>query len=152
VLRIQTQFLQASVFELRIPNSRIQNRTPNLPFHEPSPIRPTSPIPNPNSNLAIGPIPDNPGNRTYNEPMQGQVCQSCGMPMSKDEKGGGTNADGTKSAEYCSHCYKNGTWMLDMSVDEMQRRVGGLLKQRGASDNVLRDATSGIPTLKRWKR
>jgi hypothetical protein len=24
-------------------------------------------------------------------------CQSCGMPLKKDSKGGGTNADGTKS-------------------------------------------------------
>ncbi len=23
-------------------------------------------------------------------------CQSCGMPLSRDEKGGGTNADGSK--------------------------------------------------------
>ena len=24
-------------------------------------------------------------------------CQSCGMPLRRDEKGGGTNADGSKS-------------------------------------------------------
>lgn len=24
-------------------------------------------------------------------------CQSCGMPLKKDEKGGGTNTDGSKS-------------------------------------------------------
>lgn len=28
-------------------------------------------------------------------------CQSCGMPLKKDEKGGGTNADGSKSEMYC---------------------------------------------------
>jgi len=72
------------------------------------------------------------------------------MPMSKDEKGGGTNADGSRSAEYCSHCYGGGTWMTDMSVDEMQRRVGGLLKQRGAPDNVIDQAVAAIPTLRRW--
>ena len=70
--------------------------------------------------------------------------------MSKDEKGGGTNADGTKCAEYCSHCYSNGTWMMDMSLDDMQRRVGGLLKQRGAPSSVLDQAVSSIPKLKRW--
>ena len=92
------------------------------------------------------------GFRPYNEPMLGPVCQSCGMPMNKDEKGGGTNADGTKSAEYCSHCYQGGTWMHEMSVDEMQRRVGGLLKQRGAPEDLQRTAMSGIPNLKRWTR
>ncbi|WP_235676729.1 MULTISPECIES: zinc ribbon domain-containing protein [Bacillus cereus group] len=31
-------------------------------------------------------------------------CQSCGMPFSKDEKGGGTEKNGEKSTTYCSHC------------------------------------------------
>ncbi|MGE6610902.1 zinc ribbon domain-containing protein [Peribacillus sp. NPDC076916] len=30
-----------------------------------------------------------------------KTCQSCGMPLSKDELGG-------KSTKYCSHCYMNG--------------------------------------------
>jgi hypothetical protein len=30
------------------------------------------------------------------------------MPLKKDEKGGGTNADGSKSVIYCSKCYENG--------------------------------------------
>ena len=39
---------------------------------------------------------------------KGPYCQSCGMPLSKDEKGGGSEADGSKSAEFCSHCYAAG--------------------------------------------
>ena len=35
-------------------------------------------------------------------------CQSCGMPLHKDTKGGGTEKDGTKSTKYCSYCYSNG--------------------------------------------
>lgn len=31
-----------------------------------------------------------------------------GMPLNKDPQGGGTNADGSKSNEYCSRCYVNG--------------------------------------------
>ncbi|WP_307428899.1 zinc ribbon domain-containing protein [Bacillus sp. V2I10] len=34
-------------------------------------------------------------------------CQSCGMPLYRDEHGGGTEANGTKSSKYCSHCYQN---------------------------------------------
>ena len=34
-------------------------------------------------------------------------CQSCGMPLKSDPGGGGTNADGTHSDEYCSYCYVN---------------------------------------------
>lgn len=71
--------------------------------------------------------------------------------MSQDENGGGTNADGTKNAEYCSRCYRNGTWMLDVSVDEMQRRVGGLLKTKRIPEFIQRKAVEGIPSLKRWK-
>jgi hypothetical protein len=41
---------------------------------------------------------------------KGPFCQSCGMPLSKDDKGGATEADGTRSTEYCSHCYVRGTF------------------------------------------
>lgn len=39
---------------------------------------------------------------------KGPFCQSCGMPLSKDPLGGGTNADRSRNTEYCSHCYKSG--------------------------------------------
>ncbi|HWA83266.1 MAG TPA: zinc ribbon domain-containing protein [Fimbriimonadaceae bacterium] len=81
-----------------------------------------------------------------------RVCQSCGMPMSQDAKGGGTNADGSRSTEYCSFCYDNGTWMMDMTLDQMQERVGGILKKFGAPDSVQKQAVAGIPLLKRWKK
>jgi hypothetical protein len=37
-----------------------------------------------------------------------RFCQSCGMPMKKDPGNGGTDSDGTKSADYCSYCFKDG--------------------------------------------
>ncbi len=33
-------------------------------------------------------------------------CQSCGMPLKRDEKGGGTNADKSISKKYCSFSTK----------------------------------------------
>ena len=46
------------------------------------------------------------------------------MPLKRDEKGGGTDADGTRSTMYCSHCYENGQFVVpDISVTEMQTRV-----------------------------
>lgn len=46
------------------------------------------------------------------------------MPLKRDEKGGGTNADGSKSTMYCSHCYENGQFVLpDITVKQMQSRV-----------------------------
>lgn len=74
------------------------------------------------------------------------------MPLSRDEQGGGTNADGSKSTEYCSHCYQNGTWMMDMTVDQMQERVGAVLKQHGASKTIQKIAMAGVPTLSRWSK
>lgn len=35
-------------------------------------------------------------------------CQSCGVPLSRDDRKGGTNADGTRSRVYCSRCFVYG--------------------------------------------
>ena len=35
-------------------------------------------------------------------------CQSCGIPLHRDKKGGGTEKDGTKSRKYCGFCYEDG--------------------------------------------
>ena len=39
------------------------------------------------------------------------ICQSCGMPLNKDPKKGGTNADNSISDKYCSFCYKDGKFL-----------------------------------------
>jgi len=36
--------------------------------------------------------------------MEEKICQSCAMPMNKEEDFG-TNADGSKNEEYCTHCF-----------------------------------------------
>ena len=55
--------------------------------------------------------------------------------MKKDEKGGGTNTDGSKSTMYCSHCYENGKFTLpDITVDQMKERVKQKLKEFGFPD------------------
>ena len=78
-------------------------------------------------------------------------CQSCGMPMKKDEAGGGTNADGTRSGVYCSHCYIRGKFTLpNISASEMQDRVRGKLRGMGFPGFVAGLFTRRIPKLKRW--
>ena len=80
-------------------------------------------------------------------------CQSCGMPMRRDEKGGGTNADGSKSPMYCSHCYEGGQFKLpNISADEMQQRVKGKLKESGIPSLAAWIFTRNIPKLARWSR
>jgi len=44
-------------------------------------------------------------------------CQSCGYPMKKDKKGGGSNADGSTNEKYCSMCYENGKFLSPPDVD-----------------------------------
>ena len=78
-------------------------------------------------------------------------CQSCGMPLKRDEQGGGTNADGTKSTMYCSHCFQNGKFTLpDISVEQMKERVKQKLKEFGIPGFLSSFFTSGIPKLYRW--
>ena len=79
-------------------------------------------------------------------------CQSCGMPLKKDPKGGGTEADGTKNTKYCSHCYQDGRFFTpDMTVGEMQTLVKDKLKEMGFPGFIAGLFTKGIPKLERWQ-
>ncbi len=79
-------------------------------------------------------------------------CQSCGMPMKRDEKGGGTNSDGSKSTMYCSRCYVAGKFTKpDMTVEQMQTLVKGKLKEFGFPGFIAGLFTRNIPKLARWK-
>ena len=78
-------------------------------------------------------------------------CQSCGMPLQRDKKGGGSNADGTKSNMYCSHCYQDGKFTLpDITMEQMKERVKGKMKEMGFPGFLAGFFTKGIPKLKRW--
>ena len=79
-------------------------------------------------------------------------CQSCGMPLKKDVKGGGTNSDGSKSKMYCSRCYENGKFTSpDITVSQMQDLVKGKIKEMGFPGFMANFFTKGIPKLERWR-
>jgi hypothetical protein len=79
-------------------------------------------------------------------------CQSCGMPLSKDPKGGGTNADGSTSATYCSHCYAGGAFTLpDITLDQMKERARGKLVEMGFPGFLAGLFTRNIAKLERWR-
>ena len=79
-------------------------------------------------------------------------CQSCGMPMKRDEQGGGTNADGSKSLMYCSHCYQNGAFTApDITLPQMQERVKAKMKEMGIPGFLAGFFARGVPKLERWK-
>jgi hypothetical protein len=81
-----------------------------------------------------------------------KICQSCGMPLSKDTEGGGTEKDGTKSTQYCSHCYQNGTFTApDLTMNEMKVLVKGKLMEFGIPKVFTGFFTRNIHKLNRWK-
>ena len=75
------------------------------------------------------------------------------MPMKKDPQNGGTNADGSKSTEYCSYCYNVGAFSSPEinTPQKMQEFCIGKMKEMGMPGFVAWILTRGIPKLKRWK-
>ena len=83
---------------------------------------------------------------------KGPACQSCGMPLSRDPLGGGTNADGSKSSEYCSKCYNDGAFTQpDITATEMTALVEGKLRSMHFPGFLAKKFAKDVPTLRRWK-
>jgi hypothetical protein len=51
---------------------------------------------------------------------ENKVCQSCGFPLKKDKKGGGSKKDGSVSQKYCSMCYEQGEFLTPFEIDTIQ--------------------------------
>jgi hypothetical protein len=74
------------------------------------------------------------------------------MPLKRDSEGGGTNADGTKSVRYCSHCWQEGKFTRpECTVEQMQELVRGKMKEMGFPGFLGGFFTRGIPRLERWR-
>jgi len=81
-----------------------------------------------------------------------KFCESCGMPLSKDPQGGGTNADGTISDKYCSYCYSNGVLAGEgMTVSEFQEFSRRKMIEGGHNKFTAWLYTRGYKRLPRWK-
>lgn len=85
------------------------------------------------------------------EMPKGPFCQSCGMPMEKDEHFG-TNAEGAKNEEYCTYCYQNGNFTEpDITLDDMTKKVTQMMKQRNMPTDTIDKVAKFIPMLNRWQ-
>ena len=83
--------------------------------------------------------------------MKNKYCQSCGMPMKKDPKGGGSNSDGSINPDFCSYCFENGKFTQEnITAEEMQKFVIGKMKEMGFPGFLAKFFAKGIPKLKRW--
>ncbi|WP_142638066.1 zinc ribbon domain-containing protein [Ruegeria faecimaris] len=81
----------------------------------------------------------------------GSKCQSCGMPLSKDTEGGGSEADGTRSTRYCSLCYADGAFRHpDASFEEFQSHCLDALVNKGMPRILAWAFTRGMGRLDRW--
>ncbi|MCL2605990.1 MAG: helix-turn-helix domain-containing protein [Coriobacteriia bacterium] len=85
------------------------------------------------------------------------VCQSCAMHLRAIEDFG-TEADAGISTDYCLHCYKDGNFTGNQSMDEMVEINLGYLDhwntEQGTSytkDEARAILKEHLATLKRWK-
>jgi hypothetical protein len=83
-----------------------------------------------------------------------KFCQSCAMPLENADLHG-TNADGSRSEDYCHYCYKDGAFIKDETMDGMIETCipfvsGG---KPWPDEETARKAMKEIfPQLKRWKK
>lgn len=83
---------------------------------------------------------------------QGPICQSCSMPLAAAEDFG-TEANGSRSQEYCHYCYEDGSFTGEVSMQEMiEISAKGMSEAVGTPEQEARELLAGIlPTLKRWR-
>lgn len=78
-----------------------------------------------------------------------KICQSCAMPMTKEEEFG-TNVDGSKNEDYCCYCMKQGSFTADCTMDEMINfcaSVPGVFQDKELAKKQMKEY---FPKLKRW--
>lgn len=77
------------------------------------------------------------------------------MPLTTKKAGDcrGTEADGSKSEQWCSLCYENGKFTRpDCTLDEMKQIVDDALIENGSGRLMRWLARKQLPTLARWKK
>jgi len=74
------------------------------------------------------------------------------MPLSRDPLGGGSNADGSRTTEYCSRCYEKVLFTQpNITAAEMQTLVEGKLRSMHFPGFLARRFAREVPTLRRWR-
>ena len=90
--------------------------------------------------------------RFFDMPMS-YYCQCCSMPI-PDEEMHGTEADGSKSADFCKFCYDHGDFTAKgMTMDEFIEATAPMeAKALGVSlDEAVSLMATLLPHLKRWR-
>lgn len=89
--------------------------------------------------------------------MEQKFCQSCGMPLTDENKG--TNADGSCNEDYCVYCYKEGAFTQDFTMSQMidfcAQFTDQINSQTGwnrTPEQAKEQMRQAFPYLKRWKK
>lgn len=84
--------------------------------------------------------------------MDSNVCQSCSMPMNKDEDFG-TNTDGSKNQQYCHFCFADGKFTApDLTMEQQIEKMAAMASKMNINEARAREmAKTILPNLKRWK-
>jgi len=88
------------------------------------------------------------------EQPKGPFCQSCGMPMEVVDDYG-SNADKSKSGEYCCYCFRNGKFLEpNITKEEMIEKVTKYMvaQMKMMESQAKKTVENFIPKLKRWKK
>lgn len=87
----------------------------------------------------------------FNGPLS--ICQSCAMPLAEASHHG-TEADGSRSADYCRHCYRGGAFTQpEVGMEDMRDFVIDFVVREGhmTLDEARATMERVFPTLKRWR-
>ena len=83
--------------------------------------------------------------------MKKQICQSCGMPITKKDDLG-TNKEQKINNDYCKYCYKDGEFVDKVNMKEYIEMCSQYGELAGMTNDEMRNyCTKLFPTLKRWK-
>lgn len=83
--------------------------------------------------------------------MEAKICQSCGMPMVRSSDHG-TESSGFFSQDYCKHCYFNGMFVDNVTMEEYIEMCTHFADEAGMTAEQMHEHCKNLfPTLKRWK-
>lgn len=83
--------------------------------------------------------------------LEKNICQSCGIPMTKVSDFGTYN-DGSLHSEYCHFCFKQGKF-TDPGItmeEKITKNIAMAEKMVMSRDKATEVANDTIPRLKRW--
>lgn len=81
-----------------------------------------------------------------------QICQSCGMQLSKNILG--SNSDNSENIEFCKFCFSNGKFVLpELTLEKQIQRLSLMAVEKFhlSKEDALKMATSTLKNLKRWQ-